>query len=374
MTSRREFLAAGVVGGVVAIGGARAMGQVELSEQVVGEARAAERVVPMKLLILGGTGFLGPDIVRAATERGHTLTLFNRGKTHPGLFPGVEKLQGDRDPTKDEGLKALEGGRTWDAVIDTSGYVPRIVRASAELLGKRVGKYIFVSSISVYEDPAVGADETAALAVAEDPKSEDVNKYYGALKAACEKAVEEVLPGRAIHVRPGLIVGPGDPTDRYTYWPVRMDRGGKVVCPGDGSDPVQYVDARDLGLWLVKMAEGGAAGAYNAVGPVEKLTVKQLLDACNTAAGGKAELVWVDAAALSKEHVHAWSDMPVWTGGVTGMSTANAKKAIAAGLTFRAPEETAKDTLAWWKSEPPRKLRAGLTAEREAALLASLGK
>lgn len=364
MISRRGFLAAGVAGGVVALSGG------------VGFARQS-RPGGKKILVLGGTGFLGPQIVEAGLARGHTFTLFNRGKTHPSLFPGVEKLQGDRDPAKDEGLKALMGDRVWDAVIDTSGYVPRVVRASAEMLKGRVGQYVFVSSISVYDEPPVGVDESGRVAELTDAKSENVNKDYGALKAACERVVEEVLPGKAVNVRPGLIVGPGDPTDRYTYWPVRMHRGGKVVCPGDGTDPVQYIDARDLGLWLVKVVEQGTVGVFNAVGPAEKQTVKEMLEACNRAGGGKAELVWVDGKVLEKEGVSAWQDMPVWTGGVTGMGTVNAKKAIGAGLVFRGPEETARDTLGWWKGEwrgkEERKLKAGLSAEREAAVLKAVG-
>src|SRR5512138_1103393 len=240
-----------------------------------GSARAADpKPARKRILILGGTGFLGPALVEAARAAGHAVTLFNRGKTRPELFPDVEKLRGDRDGK----LDALRG-RAWDAAIDTSGYVPRLVGMSARLLAPSVSTYLFVSSISVYGDrvPA-GADETAPTAPLEDPSSEDVGKHYGALKAASERAAEAAMPGRVVVVRPGLIVGPGDPTDRFTYWPVRLDRGGEVLAPGDGADPVQLVDVRDVAAFLVLLAAPGEAGAYNAVGPAERLTMRALLE------------------------------------------------------------------------------------------------
>jgi 2'-hydroxyisoflavone reductase len=337
-----------------------------------------ERAKPKRILILGGTGFLGPQLVEVARARGHSVTLFNRGKTRPGLFPDVEKLQGDRDPNRDEGLKALQG-RQWDAVIDTSGYVPRIVKASAELLAPNVGHYVFVSSISVYEDMSKpGLDESAPVATMPDETSEAVREHYGALKALCEKAAEAAMPGRVTNIRPGLIVGPDDPTDRFTYWPVRVERGGEVLAPGDGSDPTQFIDARDLAAWMILAVERRHLGVYNATGPSQPLPMRGLLEACQKAGGNKATLTWVDTAFLEKQNVAPWGDMPVWipsTGeGRRGVSNA---KAVALGMTFRPVEETVRDTLAWWKAQPPErqaKLRAGLSAEREREVLAAWHK
>lgn len=382
-TSRREFVRLGLAGFAAAVGGsiggagvtsAGAFGSTGASWTEAPEAAsqppATQPSTKKKILILGGTGFLGPAIVRYALQQGHELTLFNRGKTRTSLFPDVEKLHGDRDGD----LKSLEGGRTWDAVIDTSGYVPRIVQLSADLLKGRVKQYIFISSISVYSNPPVGADENARLEDLPEPKSEEIMKYYGGLKAACEKVVDNVFEAGAVNVRPGLIVGPEDPSDRYTYWPVRMDKGGEVVCPGDGTDPVQYIDVRDLGIWLVKAVEQGLTGAYNAVGPKDKLTIRQMLEACNQAGGNKATLTWVETEFLLAQEIRPWAEMPVWTGGVNGMSTMDSAKAIKTGLTFRDPLETARDTLSWWKSLPEArrsKLQGGLKAEKEEAVLKS---
>lgn len=333
-------------------------------------ARAASPA-KKRLLILGGTGFLGPALVEAARARGHSVTLFNRGKTRPGLFPDVEKLRGDRDGK----LDALRG-KTWDAVIDTSGYVPRIVKMSAELLAPSVGRYLFVSSISVYrEDLKTGAGEDAPVQELADPKTEDVRANYGALKAACERAAEAALPGRVAVIRPGLIVGPGDPTDRFTYWPVRLDEGGDVLAPGDGSDPVQVIDVRDLGTWMVTLAERGEKGTYNAVGPAERLTWRPMLEGMKSAIGPQATLHWVPAKFLAEQKVAPWSDLPAFMpaaeGGLGALSNA---RAIAQGLRFRPVPDTARDTLAWWKAEPAdrrAKPRAGLSAEREREVLAA---
>ncbi|HSN91879.1 MAG TPA: NAD-dependent epimerase/dehydratase family protein [Anaeromyxobacteraceae bacterium] len=333
-----------------------------------GGARAAGR---KRILILGGTSFLGPAIVEAARPRGHLLTLFNRGRTNPGLFPEVEQVHGDRDG----GLDALRG-RAWDAAIDTSGYVPRLVRASAELLAPAVGRYLFVSTISVYADGIPpGSDEGAPLATVPDPSGEDVRAHYGGLKALCERAVEAALPGRTAVVRPGLIVGPRDPTDRFTYWPVRLARGGEVLAPGDGKDPVQIVDVRDLAAWMVELVERGVTGTFNAAGPARTLTMGEMLAACGEAAGGAAQLTWVPAPFLEKEGVAPWSDMPVWVpaGPDAGFAQVSNARAVAAGLRFRPAAETARDTLAWWRTLPEErraKLRAGLAPEREIEVLA----
>ncbi len=332
---------------------------------------------PKKILILGGTGYLGPELVEVARARGHTLTLFNRGKTRPSLFPDIEKLQGDRNGD----LKALEG-RKWDAVIDTSGYVPRIVKMSAELLAPNVDHYVFVSSISVYADPGKpGDDESAPVATMADEKNENVGENYGALKALCEKAAEAAMPGRVTNVRPGLIVGPGDPTERFTYWPVRVKKGGDVLAPGTGDDPVQYIDARDLAAWIILAIEQKHLGVYNATGPENKLVMRDFLETCKRVSGSDARLVWVDHPFLEEQKVAPWTEMPMWvppTPDNAGFSQISSKKAIDRGLRFRPVDETVKDTLAWYEALPEerrsKKLRAGLAPEREAAVLAAWAK
>lgn len=337
---------------------------------------AAKPRAPKSILVLGGTGFLGPHVVTAARARGHTLTLFNRGKTHPGLFPGIEKLVGDRDGK----LDALKG-RTWDAVVDTSGFVPRIVKQSAELLAPHVQHYVFISTISVYRDMArVGADETAAVETIADVTNEDVKTNYGALKALCERAAEAAMPGRVATLRPGLIVGPGDPTGRYTHWPVRLSEGGKALAPGDGTTPVQWIDGRDLGRWIVQVIEDGTVGTYNALGPAKRTTVKQMLDGTNAAVGGKAELVWVPEDVLEQAGVQGWSELPMWLpakGDMAGFGTTSNAKAVAAGLVFRGIEETARDVLAWLatlpEAERAKVADSGLARDKEQAVLAKLG-
>lgn len=337
----------------------------------------------LSILILGGTGFLGPHVVDAARARGHTLTLFNRGKTKPGLFPDLEKLQGDRDGK----LDAL-AGRTWDAVVDTSGYVPRIVKLSAELLAPRVGHYVFISTISVYKrNDLVGADETSELMTADDPSSEEVSKYYGALKARCEQAAEAAMPGRVANIRPGLIVGPLDPTGRFSHWPTRMADGGEVLAPGDGTTPTQIIDGRDLGAWIVKVIEDRTTGIFNALGPAKRMTMKAMLDGCNAAAGNRAKLTWVDAAFLEHEKVSPWADLPAWfdaSGEMAGFGTMSNTRAVKAGLTFRPVQDTASDTLAWlalpetkeWIASLPEPKRdrvrsSGISRDREAKILAA---
>lgn len=366
--SRRTVVKTAMAYGSLLVSGA-GCASVQGAAANLGEGKAG---VPMKLLILGGTVFLGPELVQAATARGHTLTLFNRGKTNPHLFPEVEKLHGDRDGD----LKALEG-RKWDAVIDTSGYVPRVVRASAELLAPSVQQYVFISSISVYPDNAKpGTDEHAPVQTLSDEKNEEVRQNYGALKALCEKAAEAVMPGRVTNVRPGLIVGPGDPSDRFTYWPVRVARGGEVLAPGTGKDPVQFVDVRDLAEWIIHCVERRHVGVYNATGPDRRLSIAELLGACQTAGGGEATFTWADAAFLEQQKVVPWSDLPVWTGGEDFATISNAK-AIDHGLRFRPLEGTVRDTLAWFRTLPAErqaKLRSGLTSERELAVLAEWKK
>jgi nucleoside-diphosphate-sugar epimerase len=364
--TRRDFLRrAALAAAIAGIGGSPLLAADKAKKE------KGARKGGMKILILGGTKFLGPAVVEAATKRGHTLTLFNRGKTNPGLFPNLEKLQGDRDGN----LKALEG-RRWDAVVDTSGYVPRVVRDSATLL-KDCGQYVFISTISVYSDgKTIGQDEGGPVGTIPDPTVEKVDgETYGPLKALCEEAAEKAMPGRVTRIRPGLIVGPEDPTDRFTYWPVRVAKGGEVLAPGTPADPVQVVDVRDLGEWTVKAIEDKVVGIYNAVCP--PFGMGKLLDACNQAGGGKATFTWADAAFLDEQKVAAWSDMPVWvppTGDEAGFAQFSSARAAAKGLTFRTIADTSKATLDWFRTEPAdrqAKLKAGLTAERETEVLAA---
>lgn len=371
MIDRRTFLAGSLAASFAAACGGK--GKDSPSTSTTPEPTPPAKPAPKSILILGGTGFLGPHVVTAAQARGHTLTLFNRGKTHPGLFPNVEKLQGDRDGK----LDALKG-RTWDAVVDTSGYVPRIVKMSAELLAPSVKHYIFISTISVYDaDKIPNADESAPLLKLADPTNEVVRENYGALKAACEAAAEAAMPGRVANIRPGLIIGPGDPTGRFTHWPTRMAEGGEVLVPGDGTTPVQYIDGRDLGNWIVRVIEDQTTGIYNALGPERQVTMKEAMEACNRAAGNKAQLTWVPNDFLTKQGVSGWQDMPMWIdlSDMPGFGTMVNKKAIAKGLQFRPLEETAKDTLAWLETLPAdEKAKArssGIKRDKEEAVLAA---
>lgn len=326
-----------------------------------------------RILILGGTGFLGPATVEAARARGHRLTLFNRGKTRPGLFPDIEKLQGDRDPKKGEGLKALQN-RQWDVVIDNSAYFPREVAASAKLLAPNVKQYIIISTLSVYSDnSAEGQDESAKVATTTDLNAEKITEEnYGPLKALCEKEARNALPERVAVVRPGYIVGPDDSSGRFTYWPVRVDRGGQVAVPGDPSDPVQFVDVRDLGAWLITLAENGTVGTFNAVGPEKRLRWGDLLAACCKHASTPGKLVWIPAEFVEERKV----GFPIWSlykGDTRGFHTWSNARALKAGLRFRPYDTTVKDTLAWYKGqgEGDRSRLAGPAPEKEKELIAN---
>jgi 2'-hydroxyisoflavone reductase len=371
MIDRRTFL----IGSLSAAAAACAARVAPGPSAVPAPAPAPGKTPPKTILILGGTGFLGPHIVDAARARGHTVTLFNRGKTHPGLFPDVEKLRGDRDGH----LEALVG-RRWDAVIDPSGYVPRLVRASAELLAPSVGHYVFISTISVYkDDDKPNATEEAPVGTLPDPTVEKIdNGAYGPLKALCEQAAERALPGRVLNVRPGLIVGPGDTSGRFTHWPSRMADGGDVLAPGDGTTPVQWIDVRDLATWLVHSVEQRTVGTMNAFGPDPGQPMRAVLEACNAAAGGKARLVWVPADFLDKQGVHGWVDLPMWIdahGDDAGFGTMSNARAVAAGLVQRPIGETARATLAWLATLPPetraKVASSGIARDREAAVIAA---
>jgi len=325
----------------------------------------------MKVLILGGTQFLGRTIAEIALANGHELTLFNRGNTNADLFPDVEKLTGDRDGD----LKALEG-RTWDVCIDTCGYVPRIVKDSAELLKDSVEHYTFISSISVYGPPMdPNLDESGPVQTIEDETVEQVTgETYGALKALCEQAAEAAMPGRVLNVRAGLIVGPYDPTDRFTYHPVKVARGGDTLVPPLNSH-LQVIDVRDLSGWILRMAESRSAGVYNATGPDSPLTFKTVLEACNEAGGNKANLIEASEEFLLENEVAPWQDIPLWLPDeLISMHSVNVSKVINDGMTYRPIADTIRDTLAWYTesrglTDP---LKTGMPHEREAQLLAML--
>lgn len=376
MATRRTFLRASALAG----SGVGLVGPAAFARVIGQEAR---RDRPLRILILGGTGFIGPHQVRYAVERGHHVTLFNRGRTRPGLFAGlkgVEERLGDRSPTPGN-YESLASG-TWDVVIDNPTTRPRWVREAAATLKWRVNHYIFVSTISVYAtNDQPGADESAAVAATTTPDVEGGPEFpplYGPLKALAEQEAERAFPGRTTIVRPGLIVGVGDATDRFTYWPVRIARGGEVLAP-PAADPVQIIDARDLSEWVIRLAERRAYGVFNATGPATRLSVGQMLEATKSALGASARFTHVTSAFLAGQQppVRAWSDLPVWVppeGETAGFTQRSISRALAAGLTFRPFADTVKATLAFYKeqsAERQAELRAGLLPEREAAVLAA---
>ena len=326
----------------------------------------------MKLLILGGTKFLGRHLVDSALAHGHQVTLFNRGKTNPGLFPQVETILGNRE----HDIEKLSS-RAWNAVIDVAGYFPRIVRLSASGLERSVGRYVFISSISVYPDSTlkkIGIDEKDPVGKLEDESVEEITGgTYGPLKALCEKTVLDLYGDRGLVIRPGLIVGPNDPTDRFTYWPVRVARGGEVLAPENPEVPVQIIDVRDLSEFVIKMIEANATGIYNATGPDYELTFGEMLETCKQVSHSDAHFNWASAEFLKQHNVEEWSDMPVWVPDNEenrGFSRVNVSKAVKAGLTFRPLEDTVRDTIVWAGTRPAdHEWRAGLKAEREKELL-----
>lgn len=342
----------------------------------------------MKILVLGGTGFLGPHEIDQAEDRGWEITIFNRGRTPVRMFEedfeSVVRLQGDRDPNTGDGLAAIERaiseGARWDAVIDNSGYVPRIAKASAELLRDACRQYLFVSTISVYADnAAAGADESAEVGTLPDPATEDVGRFYGPLKAACEREVQTIFGERATIVRPGLIVGPGDPTDRFTFWPVRCRRGGEVLIPA-ASPRVQFVDVRDLARFILVCVEQGHGGVFNATGPRGPLFFREMVDGCKATVSSAVEFVPVPDAFLLEHGVRPWmgeGSMAMWIPegpDTAGFGSRSNAAAVAHGMTFRPLADTAKATLDWYLASPrgmaSEPMRAGLTAERERELLA----
>ncbi len=331
-----------------------------------------------RILVLGGTGFAGPPIVRAALARGHAVTLFNRGKTHPGMFPEVETILGDRVTQLN-----LLAGRDWDVVVDTWAPGPTLVRRAAELLRDRVGHYVFLSTISVYKlgrEPIDESSPTLPLPPGFEigkPISSIPPEAYGPLKALAEQAAETAMPGRSTSIRAGVIAGPGDPTDRFTYWPLRMARGGELVAPAPrDANRMAFLDVRDLGAWMVTVAEQGVMGVYDAVGPDDP-SLGSVLDAVRTGVGAAdAKITWVDQAWLEKNDAAGWGSFPLVVASTdeeAGFGHVSAARAIARGLRFRPVAETARDTLAWWNAQPEERRarkRPGITPEREADLLA----
>jgi 2'-hydroxyisoflavone reductase len=344
----------------------------------------------MKLLILGGTRFLGRYLVTAACARNHEVTLFNRGNHPIETQTNIEAIRGDRN--NDLG-KLLS--RSWDAVIDTCGYLPRTVRAAAELLSDSIDRYVFISSQSVYADhSSPGVDEAAPVATLTREQLEEANsidssgpasavnygKMYGGLKALCEQAIEEVLPNRVLIIRPGLIVGPDDYTDRFTYWVVRVARGGEVLAPGRPERNVQFIDVRDLADWTIRMMERKATGVYNANGLPGELTMERVLEECKAVSGSDAFFTWVSENFLLKENVAAWSEAPLWlpeeaAPHLKGFMFVNSEKAVKAGLTFRSLRTTIRDILTWHEtnnsqhSSPGTQNSAGIHRDKEQALL-----
>jgi 2'-hydroxyisoflavone reductase len=374
-TNRRDFLKLAAAGG-----SALGLGVVPRGRA----SRAADlddvepTATPLKILILGGTGFTGPFQVRYAVARGHTVTVFNRGRRQADLPDSVEHLIGDRN----NDLKALEG-RKWDVVIDNPTTLPNWVRLSGKLLKDACRQYVFISSISVYADTSVvGMDETTPVLEYKDEKdpftlelNQETMRFYGELKALSEREAAYWFPGRATIIRPGLIVGPGDASDRFTYWPVRIDRGGEVLAPNTPNDPTQIIDARDLAEWTVRMVEQGDVGVYNATGPERPRPFGEMLDGIKTALGSNATFTWVDQDFLQEQKVRQWADLPVWVQqgpDTAGFMTVSVAAAMAKGLTYRPLDLTARDTLAYHQSRPPERqqnLAAGLKAEREAEVL-----
>lgn len=333
-----------------------------------GPQRAPAR---LRILVLGGTRFIGRQLVEQARARGHVPTLFNRGRSDPGAFPGVEQLRGDR-----AGDLAALRGRDWDAVVDTSGYVLRDVRTSAELLAAHVRRYLFISSISVYASFARPNDEDSPLATTADPDADEVtNENYGALKAICERAVETALPGRATIVRPGYVVGPDDYTDRFTYWPVRVARGGEMLAPGTPEDPVQFVDVRDLAAFCLRCLELDTSGVFNAVHAPGFCTMGSLIEASRRITGADVSPTWVPAEFLVRRKV--LDDLPIWSppaGETAADHLTRNDRAVRAGLATTPLEATIRDTLAWHRTRPAAeqaKLDAGLAPEAERELLAA---
>ena len=362
VNSRRELLKAGLLGAAAAVTGMPA---------VAAAPSRPEPAARMKLLILGGTGFIGPHMVREALRRGHTVTLFNRGRTNNELFPDLETITGDR-------AGDLEGlaGRKWDAVIDNSGYMPQHVRRSAEVLSDNIGQYLFISSISAYASFATPNHEDSPLAKLAIVPDEFSWESYGGLKALCERWGADVIgAGRYTVLRPTYICGPGDHTDRFTYWPVRATSAGEMLWPGSPSHPLQIIDVRDLANFVVDCVERQVTGTYNTVTPVGSYTFGNLLEDSVAVNARPVTPVWVDDAFIAAND--AGRLLPVYhplTGDTANLSSVSGARARAAGLANRPVRETIRDLMRWWETLSDERIanaRFALTPEREAELIAA---
>lgn len=374
--TRREFVrtaASGVLGAGLIGDGVLAAERAPRSERSISQAPES-----LRILILGGTGFTGPFQIEYALARGHRVTVFNRGRTQPTvnaqLLEQVQQLVGDRD----NDIESLKGGE-WDAVIDNSSSVPRWTRQTAELLKATAHVYLFTSSLSVHSDNSkIGINEDDPVVKLEDPTVEEVTgETYGGLKALCEEETRRAFPDGAIIVRPGLIVGPGDRSDRWTYWPVRIARGGEVMAPGTPDDPTQHIDARDLAEFDIHLIEQRRVGTYSAVGPLSPLSMAELLYGIRAVVSNEISFTWVDADFLEEHEVQAWSEMTSWVpprGEMAGFNRFDISRAVAAGLEFRPLATTAQDTLDWWQTLPEETRanpRAGLASDKEQRVLAA---
>jgi len=363
--SRRRFIKSALLGGAAVATGLPASAH-------AGEPRDQQK--PLEILVLGGTGFIGPHMVREALRRGHSVTLFNRGRTNNKLFPDLETIKGDRDG----GLDGLEG-RSWDAVIDNSGYVPRHVRDSARLLANNAQRYLYISSVSVYADFNRDNTEDSPLATIADESIEEVTgETYGALKALCEKrAAEEIAADRLTILRPTYICGPGDHTDRFSYWPVRTRAGGEMIWPGTVADAIQIIDVRDLANFTIDCLERDIEGTYNMVNPAGAYTMGALLDDCRAVTAAEVEAHWISEGFAYEQGLIGGRTLPIWhpqSGAQAAGGSFSAERSIDAGLHIRPGRETVRDLLAWWDTLPAQrtgKVRAGLDPSREKELIAA---
>ncbi|HYK75088.1 MAG TPA: NAD-dependent epimerase/dehydratase family protein [Pseudoneobacillus sp.] len=341
----------------------------------------------MKILIIGGTRFLGRFLVEEGQKRNHEITLFNRG-TNKDVFPNVEQVFGDRNQVQD--LEQLKG-RKWDAVIDTCGYLPQTLDKSIQVIGELVEQYVFISTISVYKDfSKKNYNEDAESLTMSKEEVDEITKgsdapvmsHYGELKSLCEQALLNSVPSKSLIIRPGLIVGPYDNSDRFTYWVKRINEGGKVLAPGNPDRMVQYIDVRDLAKWTIQMVEKKKTGVFNATGIDKKLTMNSLLQGIVRGIDSDAELVWAKDDFLLENEVGPWMEMPLWIPegkplsdgkDMSGMLSANTERAVSEGLSFRTVEETASDTLKWYQEvRGSVEMRAGMVKEKESQLLEKL--
>ena len=363
--TRRDFIKAGALGAAVAVTGVPAVG-------IAGNhAQQQKKRKSLDILVLGGTGFIGPHMVREALRRGHSVTLFNRGRTNSALFPDLETIKGDRDG----GLGGLKE-RQWDAVIDNSGYVPRHVQDSARLLAPNVRRYLYISTVAVYEDIFGAADEDAPLATLEDESVEEVNgRTYGPLKAYCEKRVmAEVDDENLTIVRPTYICGPGDKSDRFSWWPVRTRRGGEMLWPGSPGDVLRVIDVRDLANFTIDCLDHDISGTFNASNPPESYTMGNLLEDCVAVTAAEVDPVWVAEDFLAENGLQGGSrELPIWHGAANAMQFST-ERALAAGMHNRPERETVRDLLAWWDTLPEDRRanpKVGMPTAQEAEIIAA---